>query len=75
MLTTSETIFICLCSSGGTITILIVAKAVELFFNLHMGHGDKASHVLGAVFVGGVSKDDSAHVAGPAIPVGTATYA
>lgn len=65
----------CLFSSGGPITILIVAKRVELFFDHHEGHGDEAGHVLGTVFVGGVSEDGGAHVVSPAVPVGTAMYA
>lgn len=75
MLTTSETIFVYIFASGDTITILIIAKSIVLFFGLYIGHGDEASHVLGTVFVGRVSEDGGAHVAGPAIPAGTAMYA
>lgn len=62
---------------GGIITILIEAKRIKLFFGRHMGHSDEAGHVLGTVFVGGVSEDGRAHVTGPAVPAveGTATDA
>lgn len=66
----------CFSHLGGIITILIEAKRIELFLDRHMGHGDEAGHVLGTVFVGGVSEDGRAHVAGPAVPAeGTATDA
>lgn len=72
VLTTSETIFVRLFRSPrSTVTVLIVAKGVELFLGSHAGRGDEAGHVLGAVFVGGVSEDDGGHVAGPAVPAGT----
>lgn len=72
MLTTSETI---LDAIRATITILIIAKGIVLFFELYVGHIDEAGHVLGTIFVGGVSEDGGAHVAGPAIPAGTAMHA
>lgn len=76
MLGTSEIIFVCLLgTSGDTITILIIAKGVKLFFNVYRGHGDESGHVLGTVFVGGVPEDGRAHVAGPAVPAGTAMCA
>lgn len=72
MLTTRET---SLDAIGAAITILIVAKGVVLFVELYVGHGDEAGHVLGTVFVGAVSEDDGARVAGPAVPAGTAMHA
>lgn len=69
VLFTSKIIFIGLFSSRrGTVTILVVAKSVELFLGLHVGQEDEASHVLSTVLVGGVSEDGDADVVDPAIP-------
>lgn len=61
-------------SLQGTVTVLIVAKRVKPFLGLHVGYGDKAGHVLGTIFMGGVSEDGGGGVAGPAIPVGTESF-
>lgn len=75
VLFTSKTIFIELSSSRqGTVTILVVAKSVELFLGLHVGQDDEASHVLGTVLVGGVSEDGDADVVDPAIPARTERF-
>lgn len=75
VLFTSKTIFIGLFSSRqGTVTILVVAKRVELFLGLHVGQDDEAGHVLGTVLVGGVSEDGDANVVDPAIPARTERF-
>lgn len=75
MLFTNKTIFSGLFSSRrGTVTILVVAKRVELFLGLHVGQDDEAGHVLGTVLVVGVSEDGDADVVDPAIPARTERF-
>lgn len=75
MLFTSTAIFIGLFSSRrGAVTILVVAKRVELFLGLHVGQDDEAGRVLGTFSVMGVSEDGNARVADPAIPARTERF-